>query len=140
MMQDDTERDLTDRLRGVQPPFAELLQIEITSAAATRIEARMPVTQAHSNMNGVLHGGALMALADNVAGTATAFHLKEGQTTTTVESKTNFFRALKVGDVAHSCTTPLHLGRRTIIWQTEIRRNDGKPAGVVIQTQIVMPL
>lgn len=139
-MQDDTERDMTERLRGAQPPFAELLHIEITSATATRIEARMPVTRAHSNMNGVLHGGALMAFADNVAGTATAFHLKERQTTTTIESKTNFFRALKVGDVAHSYTTPLHLGRRTIIWQTEIRRDDGKPAAMVVQTQIVMSL
>ncbi|OWU83106.1 hypothetical protein ATO6_19765 [Oceanicola sp. 22II-s10i] len=133
-----TTEDLTDELRSIQPPFADLLGITITSATATRIEAEMPVIKAICNRNDVLHGGALMALADNMGGTATAFHLRPGDTTSTIESKTNFMKPLPLGDVAYACTTPLHLGWRTLVWQTAITRRDGKMAGMVTQTQIII--
>ena len=81
------------------------------------------------NRNGVLHGGALMALADNLGGTATTANLKDGQSTTTIESKTNFFAAIPVGSVAKAECMPLHRGRTTMVWQTKVTRADGQARG-----------
>jgi uncharacterized protein (TIGR00369 family) len=86
-----------------------------------------------------MHGGAIMALADNLGGTATTANLKPGQTTTTIESKTNFFAAVPVGDVALAETTALHRGRTTMVWQTRITRgSDGRLCAIVTQTQLVL--
>ena len=84
----------------------------------------------------MLHGGALMAFADNLGGTAAVANLPAGGSTATIESKTNFFAAIAVGDVAHAECTPLHRGRTTTVWQTRITRGDGKLAAIVTQTQI----
>ena len=70
---------------------------------------------------------------------ATLANIAEGTTTTTIESKTNFFAAIPVGDTARAECTPLHRGRTTMVWQTKITRNDGRLAALVIQTQLVMP-
>ena len=85
-----------------------------------------------------MHGGAIMALADNLGGTATTANLKQGQSTTTIESKTNFFAAMPIGDVANAECTPLHRGRTTMVWQTRITRGDGKLCAIVTQTQLVL--
>jgi uncharacterized protein (TIGR00369 family) len=91
------------------------------------------------NVNGVMHGGALMAMADNLGGRATGANLPPGGRTTTIESKTNFFAAIPVGDVAKAECTPLHRGRSTMVWQTRITRgSDGKLAALVTQTQLVI--
>jgi 1,4-dihydroxy-2-naphthoyl-CoA hydrolase len=66
-------------------------------------------------------------------------NLPEGMQTTTVESKTNFFAAIPIGDTAHAECTPLHRGRTTMVWQTRITRGDGKLAAMVTQTQLVFP-
>jgi 1,4-dihydroxy-2-naphthoyl-CoA hydrolase len=123
----------------IQPPFANLLGLTITHLAADRVEAELPVREALGNRFGILHGGAIMAFADNLGGTATSFNLPEGATTTTIESKTNFFAAIPVGDVARGECTALHRGRTTMVWQTRIIRGDGKLAALVTQTQLVMP-
>jgi uncharacterized protein (TIGR00369 family) len=79
-----------------------------------------------------------MALADNCGGTAASANLKDGQTTTTIESKTNFFTAIPIGDVAKAECTALHKGRTTMVWQTRITRNDGRLCALVTQTQLVL--
>ena len=86
----------------------------------------------------VLHGGAYMAFADTIGAIATVANLKDGETTTTIESKTNFFAAIPLGDTARAECTPLHKGRTTMVWQTKITRGDGKLAGLVTQTQMVL--
>lgn len=121
-----------------QPPFAHLLGGTITHISPDRVTAELPVRPELGNRNGVLHGGAVMALADNLGGTATAANLGEGQSTTTIESKTNFFGAIPVGDVAKAECTPLHRGHTTMVWQTKITRGDGKLAAIVTQTQLVL--
>ena len=121
-----------------QPPFASFMGMKITHVSTERVTAEMVVTDQLSNRNGVLHGGALMALADNLGGTATVANLSEGTSTATIESKTNFFAGIPVGDTAHAECTPLHRGRTTMVWQTKITRNDGKLAAMVTQTQIVL--
>lgn len=108
------------------------------SATKDRVVVEWEVTPAFGNRNGVAHGGAIMALADNTGGTATFLNLPAGAGTTTIESKTNFFAAIRVGEVATAEATPLHRGRSTQVWQTRITRPDGKLAAVVTQTQMVL--
>jgi acyl-CoA thioesterase FadM len=76
--------------------------------------------------------------AYNLGGTASFLNLPAGARTTTVESKTNFFSAIAVGDTAYAECTPLHRGRTTMVWQTKITRGDGKLAALVTQTQLVL--
>ena len=87
----------------------------------------------------ILHGGAVMAFADTVGAYATVANLPAGATTTTLESKTNFFAAIPLGDTAKAECTPLHRGRTTMVWQTRISRGDGRLAAIVTQTQMVLP-
>jgi 1,4-dihydroxy-2-naphthoyl-CoA hydrolase len=122
----------------LQPPFADFMGMKVTHVSPERVTAEMAVTEQLSNRNGVLHGGALMALADNLGGTAAVANLGPGQITTTIESKTNFFAGISVGDIARAECTPLHRGRSTTVWQTRVTRGDGKLAALVTQTQLVM--
>jgi 1,4-dihydroxy-2-naphthoyl-CoA hydrolase len=121
-----------------QPPFASFMGMKVTHVSPERVTADMVVTEQLSNRNGVLHGGALMALADNLGGTAAVANLGPGQITTTIESKTNFFAGIPVGETAHAECTPLHRGRTTTVWQTRVTRSDGKLAALVTQTQLMM--
>jgi uncharacterized protein (TIGR00369 family) len=123
---------------ALQPPFAALMGITVTHVSPDKVVAQMPVREELNNRFGTLHGGAVMALADNLGGTATVANLPPGGRTATIESKTNFFAAIPVGDTAHAECTPLHRGRSTMVWQTRITRNDGRLCALVIQTQIVI--
>ena len=121
-----------------QPPFAAHMGMKITHLSKDKVTAEMPVCAALNNRNGTLHGGAVMALADNLGGTATTANLPPGGRTATIESKTNFFAAIPDGDTAYAECTPLHRGRSTMVWQTRITRSDGRLCALVIQTQIVI--
>jgi uncharacterized protein (TIGR00369 family) len=135
---DDTEAALMHRIAQMQPPFAALLGLRITHVSLDKLEAELPIREELGNRNGVLHGGAVMAFADNLGGTATFINLPDGARTTTIESKTNFFAAIQIGDVARAQTTPLHRGRTTMVWQTRVTRGDGKLASLTTQTQMVI--
>ncbi|MGH6664122.1 MAG: PaaI family thioesterase, partial [Pseudolabrys sp.] len=93
-----------------QPPFARFLGMKITHLSPERVTAELAMREDFNNRHGIMHGGAIMALADNLGGTATTANLKPGQTTTTIESKTNFFAAIPLGDIAKAECTPLHRG------------------------------
>jgi 1,4-dihydroxy-2-naphthoyl-CoA hydrolase len=121
-----------------QPPFALLVGINITHVSPERVTAELPVREELTNGNGILHGGAIMTLADNLGGAATMANLQAGIITTTIESKTNFFAAIPTGETARAECTPLHRGRTTMVWQTRITREDGRLAAVVTQTQLVI--
>ena len=120
-------------------PFARLLGLELVTVTPDRVEAVLQVRQELCTRPAVLHGGAVMALADTLGAIATVANLAEGTTTTTIESKTNFFAAIPVGDTARAECTPLHRGRTTMVWQTRVTRSDGRVAALVIQTQLVLP-
>src|ERR1700689_4632296 len=122
----------------LQPPFADFMGMKITELSRDRVVGEMLVRDTLENRFGVLHGGALMALADNLGGTATLANLPDGGRTATIESKTNFFAGIPIGDIARAECTPLHRGRTTMVWQTRITRGDGKLCALVTQTQIVM--
>jgi 1,4-dihydroxy-2-naphthoyl-CoA hydrolase len=121
-----------------QPAFAEFLGVKLTHVSPDRVTAELPATENLNNRFGIMHGGAVMAIADTLGGTATIANLKEGQQTTTIESKTNFFAAVPIGDVAFAECVPLHRGRSTMVWQTRITRGDGRLCALVTQTQMVL--
>ena len=123
----------------LQPPFAEFMGMKITHLSRDKIEAELYVREELNNRFGAMHGGAVMALADNLGGTATFANLRAGERTATIESKTNFFAPVPIGDTAHAECTPLHRGRSTMVWQTRITRNDGRLCALITQTQIVIP-
>lgn len=125
------------RVAEDQPPFGRLLGMEIRIALPDRVEAEMTVEPQFGNRNGVMHGGAIMGLADNVGGTATFLNLRPGEKTTTIESKTNFFRPIPVGSKLRAVCEPLHRGRKTMVWQTRLLTEDGRLAAIVTQTQLV---
>jgi 1,4-dihydroxy-2-naphthoyl-CoA hydrolase len=119
-------------------PFSELLGIRVTTTTPDLVEAEMEVRADLCTVPAVLHGGALMALADSVGALATVLNLPDGAWTTTIESKTNFLAALPIGEIARAVCTPIHKGKTTMVWQTRISRGDGRLAGIVTQTQLVI--
>ncbi|HEX4408396.1 MAG TPA: PaaI family thioesterase [Xanthobacteraceae bacterium] len=123
---------------NIQPRLVDLLGMKITHISTEKVTAELAVTEKVANRNGALHGGVMMALADNLGGTAAVANLPIGGRTATIESKTNFFVAVPIGDTAYAECTPLHRGRTTTVWQTRITRKDGRLCALVTQTQIVI--
>ena len=119
-------------------PFARLMGVSVVSVTPDLVIGELKVREDVCTRPNVLHGGAYMAFADTIGAIATVANLKEGESTTTIESKTNFFAAIPLGDTARAECTPLHKGRTTMVWQTKIRRGDGRLAAVVMQTQMVL--
>jgi 1,4-dihydroxy-2-naphthoyl-CoA hydrolase len=119
-------------------PFATLMGITVISVTPDLVIGELKVREDLCTRPAVLHGGATMAFADTIGAVATVANLKEGETTTTIESKTNFFAAIPLGDTARAECTPLHKGRTTMVWQTRITRGDGRLAALVMQTQMVL--
>ena len=127
-----------NREAELQPPFADFMGMRITHLSRDKVEAELVVRSELENRFGALHGGAVMALADNLGGTATLANLPQGARTATIESKTNFFAGIPLGDTARAECTALHRGRSTMVWQTKITRSDGRLCALVTQTQIVI--
>ena len=118
-------------------PFGRTLGIEILEAGAERVVATMPWSEDKTTLGGRLHGGSLMAFADNVGAICAFHHLPDGATTSTIESKTNFFRGVGSGNVT-ATSVPLHVGGTTIVVRTDLVDDRGKAVAVVTQTQIVL--
>jgi 1,4-dihydroxy-2-naphthoyl-CoA hydrolase len=120
-------------------PFADVLGLEITKQEKDQVTGKMLIRPELCTAGGLVHGGALMAFADSVGAVATFINLPEGaQGTTTIESKTNFVRGAKSGETVFSTTAPIHIGRRTQVWQTRLETEGGKLVAVVTQTQLVL--
>jgi 1,4-dihydroxy-2-naphthoyl-CoA hydrolase len=130
--------ELVDKLRRHVPPFMQMLGAELVSATLDRIEARLTVRDDMGNGSGILHGGVYMSFADYLGAIGTVVNLPKGASTTTMESKTNFFRPARSGDVITGVSTPLHKGRRTMVWQTRLTDKDGKLLAMITQTQMVI--
>ena len=130
--------DALERLKQEMLPFAQLLGIRFVSAAPERVVAEMIVREDMCTRPAVLHGGAMMALADTLGACATVLNLREGAGTTTIESKTNFLAPAPVGSVVTAECLPLHRGKRTMVWQTRISSAEGRLIGIVTQTQMVL--
>ena len=130
--------DLLEMVKGRMLPFAELLGIEFVSVTKEKIVAHLPVRKELCTRPDVLHGGAAMAFADTLGAVATIVNLPEGGGTTTIESKTNFLAPAPMGSHVVGETTPVHRGRRTMVWQTRIATPEGRLVALVTQTQLVL--
>lgn len=131
------DEELTQRIRAAMP-FADLLGLEMVSADSTEVIGRADWTPDRCTVGGVLHGGYLMGLADSIGATLTSLLLPtDASGTTTVESKTNLFRAVRDG-VIHVTSRPVHAGRTTIVVQTDITDESNRLISRTIQTQLVL--
>jgi 1,4-dihydroxy-2-naphthoyl-CoA hydrolase len=124
----------TERFKGT---LGELLGIRFVEAGPDRVVAELTYRGELTTVGGGLHGGTLMALADTVGAAATVLNLPPGAGTTTLESKTNFMAASRSG-VVRAESTPLHRGKRTMVWQTRVTDESGRLLSVTMQTQMVL--
>jgi uncharacterized protein (TIGR00369 family) len=131
------EMDVTAISAALEGTLSALLGMQLVEATKDRVVANLTIRDQLRTVGGSLHGGTLMALADTVGATATVLNLPAGATTTTLESKTNFFAAGRSGTVRAE-TTPLHRGKRTMVWQTRITDEGGRLLSLTIQTQMVL--
>ncbi len=113
------------------------LDIRFVETEKDRVVAELEIRPELLTTTGALHGGALMAFADTIGAAGTVANLGPGQSTATLESKTNFFAAAFEG-VVRAESTPLHRGKRTHVWQTRITDANGKLLSLTIQTQVVL--
>ena len=121
--------DAAVRLQQELPPFPRWLGVTVTSAAPDRVVAELTVREDLCTSGEIIHGGAIMAFADTIGALGTVMNLREGQGTTTLESKTNFFAPGPVGARLTAEATPLHRGRRTQVWETRLTNQDGPSGG-----------
>lgn len=126
---------LQETMRGMLP---ELIGVRLVEATPDRVVAEMEGRPDLCTLPGTIHGGALMALADTLGAYGTFLNLPSGASTTTIESKTNFFARAETGRVIRGTSVPLHRGQRTMVWQTRVEC-DGRLAALVTQTQAVLP-
>ena len=117
--------------------LVELLGIRFIEVTPDRVVAELDYRDELTTVGGSLHGGTLMALADTMGAVATVLNLPAGASTTTLESKTNFFAAGRSGTVRAEATA-LHRGKRTMVWQTRVTNDAGRLLSLTIQTQMVL--
>ena len=113
------------------------LGIEFVEITPDRVVARLQVTEKLMTVTGTVHGGTLMAFADTIGAAGTVVNLEAGQSTATIESKTNFIAACRSGFV-QAVAKPIHKGKRTHVWETRITDEKGKLLSVTTQTQMIL--
>ena len=118
-------------------PLADRLGVDVEAASREEVRGGLDWAPDLCTAAGVLHGGALITLADSLGAICAFLNLPEGATTATIESKTNFFRGVRSGRVSGTAR-PLHVGRSSIVVQTELADDEGRPVALVIQTQAVL--
>lgn len=133
----DAKIDLGRMAEHWKGTLVDLLGIKIVEASPERVVAQLMIRDDLKTVGGALHGGTLMAFADTIGAVATVLNLPPGAGTTTLESKTNFFAAGRSGAVRAE-TTPLHRGKRTMVWQTRVTDESSRLLSLTIQTQMVL--
>ncbi|HWD28692.1 MAG TPA: PaaI family thioesterase [Rhizomicrobium sp.] len=129
--------DIGKRILANQP-FPALMGVEVLSAEPDRVRAQLVVRPDLCTAGKIMHGGAIMAFADALGAIGAVLNMPREANTTTIESKTNFIGAAREGTTVTGESTPLHVGKRTSVWQTKISREDGKLVAVVTQTQLIL--
>jgi len=115
-----------------------LLGVEFVEVGPDRVVGRLRVRPEISTIGGILHGGSIMAFADTLGAVGTVINMPRGGRTNTIESSTKFIAAAPQGTMVTGVAVPLHKGRTTMVWQTTIRREDGRLCAVVSQTQLML--
>ena len=128
---------LTEQLAAAAT-FAAFLGIEVLSASRDEVRSRLAWDEGKCTAGGMMHGGALMSLADSAGGLCTFLNLPDtARGTATIDSKTKFFAPVREGWVT-GVTRPLHTGKRTIVVDTELFDDSGRLVARVTQTQAVL--
>ncbi len=117
-------------------PFAATVGIALDSAEPNEVRGRLPWSPQRCTTAGLLHGGALMSLADTLGGVCAYLNLPSGAQTATMTSNTSFLRGAR-GDVS-GVARPLHAGRTVIVIQTDLKNDEGRMVAQVTQTQAVL--
>lgn len=133
-----TDLDAATLQKLLDPLLPGLMGVKLVSVSQDRVVAEMKVRPDLCTAGGILHGGAYMAFADTLGAVGTLMSLPPGARTTTTDSSTKFIAGAKVDTVVTGEADALHRGRTTQVWQTSIRRDDGKLCAVVTQTQLVI--
>lgn len=118
-------------------PFAATIGIALESATPEQVTGRLAWSAGLCTAGGVLHGGALMTLADSLGGLCAYLNLPDGAATATISSSTNFLRPVRGGQV-HGTSRRVHTGRSVIVVQTELRDDSAALAAQVTQAQAVL--
>ncbi len=130
---------LLEMIQSRPMPLAVLLGVTFTEAAKDKVVATMVVREDLCTLGHSIHGGAVMAFADSVGAAATVINLPpDAKGTTTIESKTNFTGSAKAGSTVQATATPIHIGRRTQVWQTRLETREGGLVAIVTQTQMIL--
>ena len=119
-------------------PFPRLMGVEILSADKDKVRAQILIRADLCTAGHIMHGGAIMAFADTLGAIGAVLNMPREANTTTIESKTNFLSAAREGTTVLGECTPVHVGRKTSVWQTRITREDGKLVAIVTQTQMIL--
>jgi len=120
-----------------QMPFTAALGVVLDGAGADEVRGRLAWAPERCTTAGTIHGGALMALADSLGGLCAFLNLPPGAGTATISSSTVFTRAVREGEVI-AVTRPLHVGRSTIVVQTDLADQAGRRVAQVTQVQAVL--
>ena len=120
-----------------QMPFTAALGVVLDGAEADEVRGRLAWAPERCTTAGTIHGGALMALADSLGGLCAFLNLPPGAGTATISSSTVFTRAVREGEVI-AVTRPLHVGRSTIVVQTDLADQAGRRVAQVTQVQAVL--
>ena len=127
---------MSEDLIGIMP-FAAELGVKVIDSRPDEVTLRIEWSERLCTTAGVMHGGALMSLADTAGALCAVLNLPPGASTSTIESKTNFFRAVRDGHV-DAVARPVHIGRSTIVVQTDLKDASGRRVGLTTQTQAVL--
>jgi 1,4-dihydroxy-2-naphthoyl-CoA hydrolase len=130
----DLAGTMQERVQGF---FPALLGIQFVEATPELVKAELTVREELCTVPGIMHGGAIMGFADTLGAVATVLNLPQGAATTTIESKTNFFAPATTGATVVGECTPLHRGKKTMVWQTRVTVED-KLVALITQTQMVL--
>ena len=120
-------------------PFSRLMGLEVTSQEKELIVGKISVREDLCTTGKIMHGGAIMAMADGLGAIGAYLNMpRTAKATTTIESKTNFLRAAPLDSVVIGECRPLYTGRKTSVWQTTLRNSEQKLLAIVTQTQMVL--
>ena len=118
-------------------PYASALGITLDELTPQLVRGSLGWSPGRCTASGLMHGGAVMSLADTIGAVCALLNLPPGAGTATVDSATNFFRAVREGTL-HAAARPLHVGRSFIVVRTELTDDAGRPVGQTTQTQAVL--
>lgn len=117
----------------------ETLEIEYVDVGENFLVARMPVTPKVHQPDGVLHGGASVALAESVGSAASYVFLDGNQFYVRgIEIAANHVKGIREGFV-YARASIIHKGRTTQLWEIKITNEEGELISNCKLTTIALP-